>query len=38
MNSDANTAVQLSIGPNVNGQQNLSGFVELFQQCLVDHG
>jgi len=27
MNSDANIATHLSIGPNVNGQQNLTGFV-----------
>jgi len=31
MNSDANIAAHLSIiGLNVNGQQNLIGFVELF--------
>jgi len=30
MNSDANIATHLSIGPNVNGQQSLSGFVEFF--------
>jgi len=27
MSSDANIATQLSIGPNVNDQQNLTGFV-----------
>jgi len=30
MNSDANIAAHLSIGPNVSGQQNLIGFVEVF--------
>jgi len=30
MNSDANRAAHLSVGPNVSGQQNLTGFVELF--------
>jgi len=30
MRSDANTAVHLSIGPDVNSQQNLTGFVECF--------
>jgi len=30
MNSDTNIAAHLSIGPNVNGQQNLTGFVEFF--------
>jgi len=30
MNSDANIAAHLFIGPNVNGQQNLSSFVEFF--------
>jgi len=32
MNSDANIAVPayLSSGPNVNGQQNLTGFIEFF--------
>jgi len=31
MNSDANIAAHRSIGPsNVNGQQNLTGFVEFF--------
>jgi len=30
MKSDANTAAHLSIGPNVDGQQNLTGFVECF--------
>jgi len=30
MNSDANIAAHLSIGPNVNGQQNLTGFGEIF--------
>jgi len=28
--SDANTAAHLSIGPNVNGRQNLTGFFECF--------
>jgi len=35
MNNDANIAAHLSIGPNVNGQQNLTGFVEIFYQCLL---
>jgi len=30
MNSDANITAHLSVGPNVIGQQNLTGFVELF--------
>jgi len=30
MNSDANIAAHLSSGQNVNGQQNLTGFVEIF--------
>jgi len=31
MNSDANITAPLSVGPpNVNGQQNLTGFVEFF--------
>jgi len=30
MNSDPNIAAHLSIGPNVNGQQNLTDFVEYF--------
>jgi len=30
MNIDANIAAHLSVGPNVNGQQNLTGFVEFF--------
>jgi len=34
MNNDANVAAHLSIGPNVNGQQNLTGFVEIFYKCL----
>jgi len=38
MNSDANIAAQLSIRPKVNGQQNLTGFLKLFYQYLVDHG
>ena len=38
MNSAANIAAHLSIGPKVNGQQNLTGFVEFFYQYLVDHG
>jgi len=29
MNIDANIVGHLSIGPNVNGQQNLTGFVEF---------
>jgi len=39
MNSDANIAVHLFIGPNVNDQQNLSSFVEFFLPVayLVDH-
>jgi len=38
MNSDANIAAHLSIGPKDNGQQNLTGFLEFFCQYLVDHG
>jgi len=38
INSDANIAAHLSIRPLVNGQQNLTGFVEIFYQYLVDHG
>jgi len=38
MNNDPSIAAHLSIGPNVNGQRNLTGFVEFFQQYLVDHG
>jgi len=38
MNSDANIAVHLSVEPKVNGQQNLTNFVEFFYQYLVDHG
>ena len=34
MNSDAKIAAHLSIGPNVNGQQNLIGFVQFFHQYL----
>jgi len=30
MNTDANTAAHLSIGPNVNAQQNHTGSVEFF--------
>ena len=30
MNSDANIVVHLCIGPKVNGQQNLTGFIEFF--------
>jgi len=30
MNSDANIVAHLSTGPNVNGQQNLTGFIEFF--------
>jgi len=30
MNSDANIAAHLSIRPKVNGQQNLTVFVEFF--------
>jgi len=30
MDSDANIAVLLSLGPKVNGQQNLTGFDEFF--------
>jgi len=30
MNSDANIAAHLSIGPHVNGQQNLTCFGECF--------
>jgi len=29
MSSDADIAAHLSIGPNVNGQQNLTSFVEF---------
>jgi len=38
MSSDANIAAHLPIGPNGNGQQNLTGFVEIFLPVLVDHG
>jgi len=34
MNSDANIAAHLSIGPKVNCQQNLIGSVELFFTCI----
>jgi len=30
MNTDANIAAHLSVGPNVNAQQNHTGFVEFF--------
>jgi len=30
MNGDAKIAAHLSIGPKVNGHQNLTGFVEFF--------
>jgi len=30
MNSDTNIAAHLSIGPKVDGHQNLTGFVEFF--------
>jgi len=30
MNKDTNIAMHLSIGPTVNGQQNLTGFAEFF--------
>jgi len=30
MKSDINTAAHLWIGPNVNGQRNLTGFVDFF--------
>jgi len=30
MNRDANIAAHLSIRPEVNGQQNLTGFAEFF--------
>jgi len=30
MNSDTDIAAYLSIGPNVNGQKNLTGFVEFY--------
>jgi len=30
MTSDANVNAHLSIRPNVNGQQNITGFVEFF--------
>jgi len=29
MNIDTNIAGHVSVGPNVNGQQNLTGFVEF---------
>jgi len=38
MNSDTNIGAYPSIGPEVNGQQNLTGFVEFFYQYLVNHG
>jgi len=34
MNSHANIAAPLSIGPKVNVQQNLTGFLEFFYQYL----
>jgi len=36
MNSDANTVAHLSTGPKVNGQQNLTGFVELSSPVFMD--
>jgi len=36
MNSDDNKAANLSIGPKVNGQQNLTGFVEFFLPISLD--
>jgi len=30
MNSDTIIATHLSVGPNVNGQQKLTGFAEFF--------
>jgi len=36
MNSDANIVAHLSIGPKASGQQNLTGFVELFSLVSVD--
>ena len=38
MNSDGHIAAHLCIRPKVNGEQNLTGFVEFFYQYLVDHG
>jgi len=38
MNRDTNITAHLSIGPNVNGQQNLTGFVGFYHQYLMDHG
>jgi len=35
MNSGANTATHLFIGPNVNGKQNITGFVEFFSSRLI---
>jgi len=31
-------ATHLPVGRNVNGEQNITGFVEFFQQYLVNHG
>jgi len=36
MNSDADIVAHLPIGPKDSGQQNLTGFVELFSQVSVD--
>jgi len=30
MNSDTIKATRLSVGPNVNGQKNRTGFIEFF--------
>jgi len=38
MNSDANVAAHLSIRPKVNGQLNLAGFMEFFNQYPVHCG
>jgi len=36
MNRDANIVAHLSIGTKISGQQNLTGFVELFSLVTVD--
>jgi len=36
MNRDANILAHLSIGTKISGQQNLTGFVELFSLVSVD--
>jgi len=36
MNSDANKVAHLFIGTKISGEQNLTGFVELFSLVTVD--